>query len=235
MGAQRILLVALFWLTASINGIAAPSDAWQMPPLAWFVKRLPAPPDSNSSQDLADVSHSIARQSAAAPNDFKRAERSNDFSIFTFDKSLGRKFEIRNFPLTAKLSKEAESRVDGVTSQLKRFYRRERLEVVHPGKVKLFVTRAPGYSYPSGHTARAKVFGLLLAEVDPAKHEALLEQARQIGDDRVLSGQHYRSDVEAGRIVGRLVFQRLMANSSFRKSLQLVKQKEWSSPASSSR
>ena len=215
--------------------MAAQEQTWPLPLLSWFVARLPPPPEAHSPSDIEDVKHSIASQATAATNDFKRAEKSNDFTVFTFSKSLGQDFTSRDFPLSAQFFERVESCVDGVTSQLKKYYRRDRLEVVHPGKVKLLVKRAPGYSYPSGHTARARVFALVLSELRPAKHAALLEQARQIGDDRVLSGQHYRSDVQAGRLVGSLVFSELMADPSFRESLQLIKKKEWSSPVFSSR
>ena len=228
-----MLMAVLICLASSRNLDAAQTPFWPMPPVTWFVERLPAPPESHSKSDLADLRHSVNRQSTSSANDFNRAIHSNDFSLFTFDRSLGRRFQREDFPLTAKLFADVESSVDSVTSQLKRFYKRERLEVVHPGKVKLFVTRAPGYSYPSGHTARAKVFGLLLAELAPSKRYTLLAQAREIGDDRVLSGQHYRSDVDAGWIVGSLVFHKLMADSSFLKFLRHVKKNEWTPRASS--
>lgn len=229
------LLAALICLLFCGSGMAAESAVWPMPPDGWFVARLPAPPAPHSFLDRMDVRHSISRQSAAAEAEFQRAVRSNDFSVFTFEQTLGAGFTPENFPLSARFFSEVQSTVDGVTSHLKHLYKRERLEVVHPGKVKLLVTRAPGFSYPSGHTARARVFALVLAKLRPGKRFALMRLARQIGDDRILSGQHYRSDVAAGRIVGNLVYRELMADPTFCSSLQQLKKSEWSRTATSSR
>ena len=53
-------------------------------------------------------------------------------------------------------------------------------------------------SYPSGHTFRGMLWGMLLAEMLPERADALLERCIQFGESRVLCGFHFASRI--GRI-----------------------------------
>ncbi|WP_186455529.1 acid phosphatase [Nitrospirillum pindoramense] len=64
-------------------------------------------------------------------------------------------------------------------------------------------------SYPSGHAAQGWATGLILAELAPEKAEAILQRAADFGNNRVLCGVHYPSDVAAGRLVATAVVSRL--------------------------
>ena len=52
----------------------------------------------------------------------------------------------------------------------------------------------------------------------PEKRDAIFARGREYGDNRVVDGVHYPSDVEAGRIDGTLVADALMANPEFQKA-----------------
>jgi acid phosphatase (class A) len=56
-------------------------------------------------------------------------------------------------------------------------------------------------SYPSGHAATGWLYALLLAEIDPAHSDAIVQRGRAYGESRVVCGVHYYSDIEGGRIV----------------------------------
>jgi acid phosphatase (class A) len=55
-------------------------------------------------------------------------------------------------------------------------------------------------SYPSGHAATGWLYALLLAEIDPAHADAIVQRGRAFGESRVVCGVHYYSDIEGGRI-----------------------------------
>lgn len=78
---------------------------------------------------------------------------------------------------------------------------------------------AKSSSYPSGHTTLGWAYGLILAELDPARATQILEHARAYGESRVVCGVHYASDVEAGRTVGAALVARLHANQEFETDL----------------
>jgi len=55
-------------------------------------------------------------------------------------------------------------------------------------------------SYPSGHSATGWLYALLLAEIDPAHADAIVQRGRAFGESRVVCGVHYYSDIEGGRL-----------------------------------
>jgi acid phosphatase (class A) len=60
------------------------------------------------------------------------------------------------------------------------------------------LTESP--SYPSGHSATGWLYALLLAEIDPAHADAIVQRGRAYGESRVVCGVHYYSDIEGGRM-----------------------------------
>ena len=66
-------------------------------------------------------------------------------------------------------------------------------------------------------------WGLVMAELAPAKASGLLEAGREIGDSRVICGVHYQSDVEAGRMLGAAMVAAEHANAQFRADFAAAK------------
>ncbi|MDP3855007.1 phosphatase PAP2 family protein [Phenylobacterium sp.] len=54
-------------------------------------------------------------------------------------------------------------------------------------------------SYPSGHSMTGWAWALILAELKPARTDAVLAVGKSVGDSRAICGVHYPSDIEAGR------------------------------------
>lgn len=75
-------------------------------------------------------------------------------------------------------------------------------------------------SYPSGHTSKAWAVALILAEINPARQDAILKRGYEMGQSRVICGYHFQSDVDAGRITGSAVVARLHADPAFRAQLE---------------
>ena len=70
-------------------------------------------------------------------------------------------------------------------------------------------------SYPSGHTAIGWGWALILSELVPDRAEALLNRGRAYGESRNVCNVHWRSDVDAGRLVGAAAVARLHTNEDF--------------------
>ena len=49
----------------------------------------------------------------------------------------------------------------------------------------------------------------------PEKRAAIMTRARQYGDNRVVAGIHYPSDIEMGRIAGSVISQQLSQQQDF--------------------
>ena len=70
-------------------------------------------------------------------------------------------------------------------------------------------------SYPSGHAAIGWTWALLLAELAPARQDALFARGLAYGRSRVVCGAHWPSDVEAGRAAGAATVAALRGNPVF--------------------
>jgi acid phosphatase (class A) len=70
-------------------------------------------------------------------------------------------------------------------------------------------------SYPSGHASLGYVWGEVFAELLPESTAAARARAYEFGQSRVICRVHYQSDVDAGRTVGKAVFERLHQDPEF--------------------
>jgi acid phosphatase (class A) len=75
-------------------------------------------------------------------------------------------------------------------------------------------------SYPSGHATVGAMMAILLAGMVPEQREPLFAQGWGYGDSRVVSGVHFPSDVEAGRILGTVLVQLMQEDARFRADLR---------------
>ena len=70
-------------------------------------------------------------------------------------------------------------------------------------------------SYPSGHTAIGWGWALILSELAPDRAEQLLARGVAFGESRNVCNVHWRSDVQAGMMVGAAAYARLQNNAEF--------------------
>lgn len=70
-------------------------------------------------------------------------------------------------------------------------------------------------SWPSGHSAAGWAWGLILAEVQPARATQVLARGLAFGQSRVICNAHWQSDVDAGRLMGAATVATLHGNSDF--------------------
>ena len=225
-----LLLTCLAASSAAPPPAAAPAPAWPLPPLDYFIHKLPPPPRPGSWRDRMDLSDVVARQHIVTQADLKSIARTYWFNIFTFSDALGPQFTAENYPRTAALFARVIVTADFVTSALKSHYQRPGPFVAHPDQVQLLVRNEPGYSYPSGHTTRGRLCALVLAELDPSQRGLIVPAAERVGSDRIMAGEHYQTDIAAGRRLAKILFQILSKNQQFQAELATVKAAEWTTP-----
>ena len=78
-------------------------------------------------------------------------------------------------------------------------------------------------SYPSGHASIGWAWALALAEIVPDRADAILARGIEFGDSRIICGVHWKSDVDAGRIVGASTVSRLHGDPVFVSQLRHAK------------
>lgn len=206
---------------------AAPAPQWNLPPLGYFIEKLPAPPREGSFRDRLDLQDARARQSSMSQKQLAHARVTFRLTVFTFSEALGEDFTPEKYPKTAAFFSRLIGDANTIIVGLKNHYKRVRPFQAHPGKVSIYVPTEEGYSYPSGHSTRSRLFAMLLTELAPSRKREISLCAQRIATDRILAGEHYMTDLEAGRKLGKLIYQSLMRDPGFRASLEAVRQAEW--------
>ena len=79
------------------------------------------------------------------------------------------------------------------------------------------------FSYPSGHSTESMVLALVLAELLPAQHDAILEHARLMGWHRVQIARHYPTDIYAGRVLAQAIVKQFKKSEVFQKDFAAAK------------
>jgi acid phosphatase (class A) len=184
---------------------------------------VPAPGSPEAAADLAAV---LGAQRARTPEDVARAASEEELSLEDFAAVLGTTFDVARHPLTEALLARAVAASRPCVGAAKAAHARPR-PYVADARVSPSVSREPTASFPSGHATRGALMGAVLAELAPERREALLRRGAQIGDDRVIAGVHYPSDVAAGQRLGAAVARALLADPAFRAALDEARTREW--------
>lgn len=197
--------------------------------VASSLKLLPPPPDAGSIQFLWDDAQykkgKLVRSSARG----EQAVKDANVGVIGdgFSDAFGCELSAENTPEIFKLiNNMREDAGDLSTREAKMYYMRPRPFMFYgedtsiPGAQKSLSTNG---SYPSGHTAIGWATALVLAEINVMNQDAILKRGYEMGQSRVISGYHFQSDVDAGRLVSSAVVARLHANDEF--NAQLAKAK----------
>jgi acid phosphatase (class A) len=78
-------------------------------------------------------------------------------------------------------------------------------------------------SYPSGHTTIGWIWALALAEVDPARHDAIFARGRSYGESRLVCNVHWQSDIVEGRFLGAAVVSQEHGVAEFRADIEAAR------------
>lgn len=79
------------------------------------------------------------------------------------------------------------------------------------------------YSYPSGHAARSMLYALILSDLLPDAKGKFMADAGQAGENRIIGGVHFPSDVKAGQELAAQVHAELLKKENFRKDLESLR------------
>ena len=174
---------------------------------------LAPPPLPDSPEQAADMEEVRAVYHAAGSNDMAEAYSEKKFSVFNFAAAAGAFLVATNLPKTAAFFEKVQSDAAAVTDLGKDFYRRPRPFTTDPGLANGKLEKS--FSYPSGHSTESMVLALVLADLFPDKHDAIIAIARNIGWHRVEIARHYPSDIYAGRVLAQAIVREMKKNPNF--------------------
>ena len=148
--------------------------------------------------------------------DVVRATAEVNMSLDNFADLLGPGISVAAHPRTVALLDKARRDSWHASGSLKEKFKRPR-PYLSCNDLTPAVHRETSFSYPSGHATLGVVYGRLLAELCPARKDAILERGLLIGNDRTTAGVHWPSDVDAGHKLGAAYAEFWMASKDHQK------------------
>jgi acid phosphatase (class A) len=189
------------------------------------VRLLPPPPPEGSDQQKAELAELRHLQETRTPSEFALANWDNlheDPSAFA--PTLGPAFDMASLPATAHLLEIVRREESAAKKQAKTRFQRLRPWMLDAGLVGCDpADDKPNSSYPSGHTTMAFAMAVVLADLIPDRAADLLARAQQYGEDRLVCGVHFRSDIAAGQTLGTAIGAELLQTPALQPDLEAAR------------
>ena len=149
------------------------------------------------------------------PERIAQAKVDVDESIYTmFGGVMGTAFVPGSLPLMSKLFERLGDTEEALMGAPKSNFGRLRPYLVNSGLHPPGPLSRSG-SYPSGHSTRSTIFGVVLAMMVPERRGEIFARMADYAESRLVLGVHYPSDLVAGRVAGTAVDAVLFGDAGF--------------------
>jgi len=220
---KRLILCAAIIAQCVTCSVLADESFLQLAQTPDSLSYLPPPPAAKSEAYKLDQEAYHQGYKLKDTARWKLAASDADLSDSNIGKPFSEAFGIdispENTPITYDILKKLRTDSGDYASKLaKEHYMRQRPFMVFNTPTCLPKEEAAlrkNGSYPSGHTAIGWSTVLVLSEIRPDRQNELLKRGYDFGQSRVICGAHWKSDVNAGYIVGAAEVARLHADSGF--------------------
>ena len=184
-----------------------------------FKALLPAPPAPDSPATRAEITEVLRLQATRTPAQAARCRQIEGEDIFLFGSEvLGVWFNAANLPQTAKFFTMVREDFGPINRAAKAVWPRRRPPFADP-RVIPCVDFADTGAYPSGHGIQSALWVGLLSAIFPDQVVGFQQRAEATLRYKLLSGVHYASDLQAGRLLGEAVARELLKNPAVWKIL----------------
>ncbi len=226
---KRKLLLGLILSISLLSGVSAAEGQTKhlshaghyLDPGAQSISQIPPPPADGSDLDKIDMAalHEWQNKRTQAECDRAKSETSASYdemfgAVTPFPKPLPKK--------AAAIFAKIKSDTDETVLAIKNHYNRQR-PFKRDSTLKPCIDPALGkigpLSYPSGHAAVSRVFALILAGLVPAQKDIFMAKADEAALNRVISGVHHPSDIEAGKRLADNLYSQFLKVPAFTKDL----------------
>lgn len=226
-------LIALAALATGCATVVAPTSPAELPQVRpGYVIGYLKPTELPDSQALLPPPPTAGSAALAADEDAYRSTRklrdTPRWALAAKDAELGFPKAAETFSCVLAMPVSAEAtphlnmllrrvRTDAsrANDKAKEYYKRRRPFAVYGDPNCTPREQLKDDSYPSGHSAIGWAWALVLAEIAPDRVNDILARGLAFGQSRVVCGVHWKSDVEAGRVIGASVVSRLHADPVF--------------------
>jgi len=182
---------------------------------------LAPPPLPDSAEQAADMATVREVYHAATSNEIAAAYSEKKFSTFNFTPAIGAFFVSTNLPKTVAFFERVQADAETVTDNAKDFYKRPRPYTADTNLINGKLEKS--FSYPSGHSTESMTLALVLADLFPDRHDAIIAKARSIGWHRVQTARHYPTDIYAGRVLAQAIVKQMKKSDKFERDFAEAK------------
>lgn len=186
---------------------------------------LPPPPQENSDETTKEIEIILQDQADRTQAQVDRIKEEEHYNVFVFQNVVGSWFTpeyMAKMPATNRVLARVMETAKPVVVAAKNDFSRPRPFLIN-SRIVPCIEPPPDGSYPSGHSTRGMLDALVLAQIDPANSQAILMRGEQIGDDRVIAGVHFPSDVIAGRKLAQAIMGQLMSDPEFQAEIKAAR------------
>jgi acid phosphatase (class A) len=222
MRSVRRSAALLLPLLLLLGAAQADQKAFVSPSAFDFDALIGQPPTDDSQKHKDELDKMLAMQAARTPDEEARCKAEVSVTPFVFAEVVGPWFNTKDLPKTSALLRKVTREATQIADVPKQKWHRVRPPLANP-QIHPCVPLEHTGSFPSGHATRGIVWATIVSEIFPEEREQIMARGKQIGDDRVLAGMHYPSDVVAGQALGAAIAQKLLANPDFVDELNKVK------------
>ena len=185
------------------------------------VKLIPPFPELGSAAQKRDMDAVIQAERDRTPEQSTKAVADNEYSVFRFSDVLGPNFTAKELPVTNKFFEDLLALHRAILSPVKQAWNRQRPFETNT-ELHAIGELPTSASYPSGHSHFGYLSGILLARIVPEKAAELIARGQEYGDNRIVTGVHYPTDVETSRRIATALATALLTNFTFTTELSSV-------------
>lgn len=188
-----------------------------------LLQLLPPPPPNDSALTRRELGEVLSLQITRTPEQAKQAYDDSTEDIWRFSDAVNNpKFNAAALPKFSAFFERVFETEGAVVDPSKDVWKRPR-----PHQMSELVKPASKISnsgaWPSGHATAGTLAGIVLSNMLPEKRREIMTRAFEYGDNRLIGGIHFRSDVEMGRIAGTVIAQQISTQADYQSEFEAAK------------
>jgi len=196
------------------------------------------PPAEDSPEAAAERAYFLSSRALEGSARWKQAaldaDLFGDVAHASFACAIGKAITVKDTPTLSRMMDRMVMDAARSVAVLKSTFTRPRPMVGHDD-APLCVAREDwmktNSSYASSNAAAGWAWALVLAELYPARASSVLVRGREFGENRVICGLHYASDITAGQTMASATVAALHANPEFLTDLETARAELATAPA----
>jgi len=184
---------------------------------------LAPPPANDSATTKAELDALFTLQNSRSKTQSDRGVADDKEEVWRFADVIGNPdFTPAKLPVFTAFFDRVVATEPAVVDPAKDTFKRPRPHMAD-SRINPLVKKKSSGSYPSGHTTIGTVMGIVLSNMIPEKRVALMARAWEFGNNRLVVGIHYASDIEAGRLSGYAIAAVLATHADYNKEFEAAK------------